>query len=188
MRLLLALLMFTLSLAAQTRTIAERLGYPADAKLVILHADDLAVAHSEDVASFAALDKGAVSSASVMIPCPWLTEVADYAKAHPDADLGLHLTLTSECKTYRWGSVSSSNQVPSLLNPTGTFYPTTEAAAAHDKPDEAEREIRAQIERSLAVGIKPTHLDSHMGTLFATPSCSLPMSRSHTTTICPSLP
>ena len=163
------LLLFSFSLAAQTKTIAERLGYSADAKLVILHADDLAVAHSEDSASFAALDQHAVSSASIMVPCPWLTEVADYAKAHPDADLGLHLVLTSEWKTYRWGSVSSSNQVPSLLDPLGTFYPTTEAAAAHAKPDEAEREIRAQVERAMAVGIKPTHLDSHMGTLFSTP-------------------
>jgi predicted glycoside hydrolase/deacetylase ChbG (UPF0249 family) len=168
-RLLLTLLFLALNLAAQTKTIAERLGYPADAKLVILHADDLAVAHSEDAASFAALDKQAVSSASIMVPCPWLTEVAGYAKLHPDADLGLHLTLTSEWKPYRWGSVTSSDKVPSLLGPDGTFYPTTEAAAAHIKPDQAEAEIRSQIERAIAYGIKPTHLDSHMGTLFATP-------------------
>ena len=167
MRLLILLLSLAVSLTAQTKTIAERLGYPADAKLVILHADDLAVAHSEDAASFAALDKHAVSSASIMVPCPWLTEVADYAKAHPDADLGLHLTLTSEWKTYRWGSVAPSDKVSSLLDPAGTMYPTTEAAAAHVNPAEAELEMRAQVERALAVGIHPTHLDSHMGTLFA---------------------
>src|SRR6516225_6694175 len=162
-------LLFSLNLAAQTKTIAERLGYPADAKLVILHADDLAVAHSEDSASFAALDKHAVSSASIMVPCPWLAEVADYANGHPDADLGLHLTLTSEWKTYRWGSVSPSDKVPSLLDAAGTFYSTTDAAAAHAKPDQAEAEIRSQIERAMAYGIHPTHLDSHMGTMFATP-------------------
>lgn len=166
---LIASLCITATLFGQTRSIAQRLGYPADAKLVILHADDLAVAHSEDAASFEALDKNAVSSASIMVPCPWLTEVADYAKAHPDADLGLHLTLNSEWKTYRWGSVASSDKVPSLLDPAGTFYSTTAAAAAHAKPDQAEAEIRAQVERALAVGIHPTHLDSHMGTLFATP-------------------
>ena len=78
---------------AQTETVAERLGYAADAKLLIVHADDLAVAHSVNAASFEALDKGAVTSASIMVPCPWITEVAAYAKAHPDADLGLRFWL-----------------------------------------------------------------------------------------------
>ncbi len=81
---------------AEKRSLAERLGYPGDAKLVILHADDVAMAHSINVASFAALDQKAISSASVMVTCPCLTGVAEYAKAHPDADLGVHLTLTSE--------------------------------------------------------------------------------------------
>ena len=166
----LVLLLLGLNVAAQTKSTAERLGYPAGSKLLILHADDLAVAHSVDAASFDALNSGAVSSASIMVPCPWLTEVADYAKTHPDADLGLHLTLTSEWKTYRWGSVDSSDKVPSLLQPDGTFYSTTDQVAAKAKPDEAEREIRAQVERALAVGIHPTHLDSHMGSLFSTPA------------------
>jgi predicted glycoside hydrolase/deacetylase ChbG (UPF0249 family) len=154
---------------AQTKNIAERLGYAHDAKLLILHADDLAVAHSEDAASFDALERRAVTSASIMIPCPWLTEVADYAKAHPDADLGLHLTLTSEWKTYRWGPVASKDKVPSLLDPSGYLWPETEPAAQNVKPEEAEREMRAQIERAIAIGIHPTHLDSHMGVLFARP-------------------
>src|SRR5580692_5460453 len=163
------LLLFAISLSAQSKTTAERLGYPAGSKLLILHADDLAVAHSVDTASFEALNSGAISSASIMVPCPWLTEVADYAKSHPDADLGLHLTLTSEWKTYRWGSVDSSDKVPSLLQPDGTFYFVTPDVATHAKPSEAEQEIRAQVERALAVGIHPTHLDSHMGSLFSTP-------------------
>ncbi len=162
--------LLALNLTAQTKSIAERLGYPADAKLLILHADDLAVAHSVDSASFDALNTGAVSSASIMVPCPWLTEVAEYAKTHPDADLGLHLTLTSEWKTYRWGSVDPSGKVSSLLDPAGTFWLTSDQVAAKAKPDEAEREIRAQVERALAVGIHPTHLDSHMGSLFSTPA------------------
>src|SRR6266481_6471578 len=87
---------------AQNKTVAERLGYPADSKLLIVHADDLAVAHSVDTASFEALDKKAITSASIMVPCAWLTEVASYAKDHPNADLGLHLTLTSEWKVDRW--------------------------------------------------------------------------------------
>jgi chitin disaccharide deacetylase len=155
-------------LPAQTKTIAERLGYPADSKLLIIHADDLAVAHSVNSASFAALDKNAVTSASIMVPCPWLTEVAAYAKAHPEADLGLHLTLTSEWRDYRWGSVAPADKVPSLLGPDGTFWSDTAKVASNAKPHEVEIEIRAQIERAIAIGIRPTHLDSHMGSLFFT--------------------
>ena len=158
-----------LNLPAQTRTVVERLGYPADSKLLIIHADDLAVAHSVDAASFDALDRNAVSSASVMMTCPWISEVAAYARAHPGADLGLHLTLTSEWHTYRWGSVESSGNVSSLLDSAGTLWRDTRLVVANAKPAEAEREIRAQIERALAMGIHPTHLDSHMGSLFSTP-------------------
>ena len=162
-------LLVAMGVSGQTKTIAERLGYPADAKLLILHADDLGVAHSVDAASFDALDSKAVSSASIMMPTPWVTEVAAYAKAHPDADLGLHLTLTSEWKTYRWGSVESADKVPSLLGPDGTFPTDTPVVARQSVPAEAEREIRAQVERAIALGIHPTHLDSHMGSLFARP-------------------
>jgi predicted glycoside hydrolase/deacetylase ChbG (UPF0249 family) len=162
------LLLLVANLAAQNNNVAQRLGYPPDSKLLILHADDLAVAHSVDTASFDSLNAGAVSSASIMVPCPWLTEVANYSKTHPDADLGLHLTLTSEWTTYRWGSVASSDRVPSLLKPDGTFFSATEQVVAKAKPADVEQEIRAQVERALAIGIHPTHLDSHMGSLFPT--------------------
>ncbi len=160
----------SLPAGAQNQSLVQRLGYPPDAKLLIIHADDLAVAHSQDMASFEALDRDAVSSASIMVPCPWLTEVADYAKAHPEADLGLHLTLTSEWKTYKWGPVASREQVGSLLDPPGYLFSTAEEAVRHIKPEEAEREVRAQIETALKMGIRPTHLDSHMGTLFTKPA------------------
>ena len=164
------LLAFSSTSGAQNQNLAQRLGYSADAKLLILHADDLAVAHSVDVATFEALNQGAVSSASIMIPCPWLSEVAEYAKAHPEADLGLHLTLSSEWKSYRWGAVSPRDQVPSLFDPEGYLWPTTAEAAPHINPQEAEREIRAQVETSLKMGIHPTHLDSHMGVLYTKPA------------------
>ena len=154
---------------AQGKNTAERLGYPRDSKLLIIHADDLAVAHSEDAASFDALDKRAATSASIMVPCPWLSEVAEYAKAHPDADLGLHLTLTSEWKTYRWAPVASKERVPSLLDSSGYLWPDSDPAKQHIKADEAEREIRAQMEKAISMGIHPTHIDTHMGALVARP-------------------
>lgn len=163
------LLLVASALPAQTRNVAERLGLPRDAKLLILHADDLGVAHSVNVASFEALDRGVISSASVMIPTPWIAEVAAYARAHPNADLGLHLTLNSEWDTYRWGSVESKDKVPSLLDSAGTFPSDVPLVATKAKLEEVERELRAQIDRALALGIRPTHLDSHMGALFATP-------------------
>ena len=164
-----SLLLIASVLPAQARSLAERLGHPANAKLLILHADDLGVAHSVNVASFDALDRGAITSASVMIPTPWVTEVAAYAKAHPNADLGLHLTLTSEWQTYRWGSVESRDRVESLLDSVGNFPSETAPVAARAKSAEVERELRAQIDRALALGIRPTHVDSHMGALFTTP-------------------
>lgn len=173
MRSLLASTAFVLSFAAalpaQTRTLTERLGYPRDAKLLILHADDIGVAHSEDSATFEALDRGAVSSTSAMVPTPWMSEVAAYAKSHPDADIGLHLTLTAEWQTYKWGSVAPKDSVPSLYDSTGYFPDDVPFVVAHARPAEVERELRAQIERAMAMGIHPTHVDSHMGALFTTP-------------------
>jgi chitin disaccharide deacetylase len=153
----------------QAESVIQRLGYPANSKLLIIHADDLAVAHSVDTASFAALDQKAVTSASIMVPCPWLAEVADYARSHPDADLGLHLTLNSEWKTYRWGPVAPKDQVTSLLAPDGYLFGEGGGFRMHAKADEVEREIRAQVEQATKMGIRPTHLDSHMGSLFLTP-------------------
>src|SRR3954466_7731586 len=165
----LASLLVVSTLNAQTRTTAERLGHPKNAKLLILHADDIGVAHSENAATFDALDKGAINSGSIMMPTPWVTEVAEYMKAHPNADLGLHLTLNSEWKTYRWGGIASRDKVPSLYGPDGTFSSSTDTLAMRAKQDEVERELRAQIDRAYALGIRPTHVDSHMYALYGTP-------------------
>jgi len=146
-----------------------RLGYPADAKLLILNADDLALAHAEDLASFDALDKKLITSATVMVPAPWFTEVVAYAKAHPNADLGIHLTLTSEWDTYRWGPVASRSAVPTLLASDGNFYPDAASVVKHAKAGEVEIELRAQIEHAISLGLHPSHLDAHMHVLYATP-------------------
>ena len=148
------------------KTVAERLGYPRDAKLLIVHADDLGMAHSVNAATIKAFETGLVNSASIMVPCPWLSEIADYARANPQADLGLHLTLTSEWTSFRWGPVMPADKVKSLLDKHGFFQLTETEAAAQADPKEVELEITAQIARARALGIQPTHLDSHMGTLY----------------------
>ena len=149
-----------------TKTIAERLGYPRDAKLLIVHADDLGMAHSVNAATIKAFETGLVNSGSIMVPCPWLSEIAAYARANPSADLGLHLTLTSEWTSFRWGPVSSRDRVSSLLDKDGYFRLLETDAAAQADPKQVEMEITTQIERARALGIQPTHLDSHMGTLY----------------------
>jgi predicted glycoside hydrolase/deacetylase ChbG (UPF0249 family) len=150
-------------------TLAQRLGYDADAKLLIIHADDIGMAHSVNRATLHAIDEGVVNSGSIMVPCPWFPEIAAYVRDHPGLDLGLHLTLTAEWSHYRWGSVLPAGTVPTLLDSLGFLYATAEEAALHMDPREAEAEIRAQVERAIAFGVQPTHLDSHMGTLFQTP-------------------
>lgn len=148
------------------RTLAERLGYPRDAKLLIVHADDFGMTHSVNSATIKALQMGAVDSASIMVPSPGLLEAAAYARANPQADLGIHITLTSEWPNLRWGPVSPKDRVSSLLDKDGNFYQTATDAVAHADPKQVETEIVAQIQRARALGIQPTHLDSHMGTLY----------------------
>ena len=160
------LTLLTVAQAQDTKTIAERLGYPRDAKLLIVHADDLGMAHSVNAATIKAFETGLVNSGSIMVPCPWLSEIAAYARANPQADLGLHLTLTSEWTSFRWGPVSPKDRVSSLLDKDGYFRLTESEAAAQADPKQVEMEITAQIEKARALGIQPTHLDSHMGTLY----------------------
>jgi len=150
-------------------TISERLGYEKDARLLILHADDLGVAHSVNEASFRALSSNSISSASIMVPCPWLLEVARFARENPEYDLGLHLTLTAEWQEYKWNGVSSSSDIPSLLNEHGFMHNNTGDVRDRANPEEVRREIQAQIDVARKLGIRPTHLDSHMGALFETP-------------------
>jgi len=156
------------SVVSQTKTVAERLGYPADTKMVIVHADDLGMSHSINEATIKAFSSGLVNSGSIMMPCSWVPEIAAYARANPQADLGLHLTLTSEWQKYRWRPLLAGGSVQSLLDADGYLYLTESEAASHLNVLEAEKEIRAQIERAIKLGIRPTHLDSHMGTLYQT--------------------
>lgn len=135
--------------------------------ILIIHADDLGMCHSANAAGMKALDAGIVTSASIMVPCPWFPEMAAWVRHHPKADVGLHLTLTCEWETYRWGPVASRDRVPGLVAPDGCMWPRVADVVEHATPLEVETELRAQIERARKAGIRPTHLDTHMGTLFA---------------------
>jgi len=151
------------------KTLAEKLGYHKDSKLLIIHADDVGLSHSEDAATITALEKKGVNSASIMVPCPWFPEIAGYAKQHPEVDWGIHLTLTSEWKNYKWGGVSSSNEIASLLDKDGYMYASVEDFGKNAKPADVEKEVKAQIEKAISSGIKISHIDSHMGSILASP-------------------
>ena len=150
-------------------TLAERLGFRATDRIAVVHADDIGMCHAANVGAFDALANGVVSCGSIMVPCPWFREAADLARANPQADLGVHLTLNSEWPHYRWGPVAGRDRVPSLLDAQGYLPRTSIEVLKNAKPDEVEIELRAQIEAALAAGIDVTHLDSHMGTVFFPP-------------------
>jgi predicted glycoside hydrolase/deacetylase ChbG (UPF0249 family) len=147
------------------RTLAERLGYQASDKLLIVNGDDAGMCHAANQATIDSLQNGWMTSATIMVPCPWFPEIAAYAKAHPQADFGVHLTHTCEWKNYRWGPVSGRHAVPGLVDRDGYLWPDILSVYLNATPEEAETEARAQVQKALAAGIDVTHLDSHMGTL-----------------------
>ena len=140
-------------------TLAERLGYSADARLLIVNCDDLGMSHAANEGCFSALRNGIATSATLMVPCPWARAAVAESAAE---DIGVHLTLNSEYDRYRWGPITHA---PSLLDGDGGFPRTVTDSWDHADLDEARRECWAQIERAMLWGLDVTHLDSHMGTL-----------------------
>lgn len=159
-------LMLMMTTGAFAQNSAVQLGNGPNDKLLIVHADDIGMSHSVNLASIEAFKRGAISSGSIMVPCPWFTEIAAYAREHPEADLGLHLTLTSEWKYFRWRPVAPPEKVKGLIDEEGYMWRSEKQTALKATPQEIETELRAQIDRAIAFGIKPTHLDTHMGTLY----------------------
>jgi predicted glycoside hydrolase/deacetylase ChbG (UPF0249 family) len=150
-------------------TLAQRLGFAADARVAVVHCDDIGMCHAANEGAFEALLRGPASCGSVMVPCPWFPESARLAREHPELDLGVHLTLNAEWAHYRWGPVAGASAVPSLLDAEGCLPRTTAETLARATPEDVETELRAQIERALAAGIDVTHLDAHMGTALLPP-------------------
>ena len=153
--------------AQQTKTFAERLGWPKGARVLILHVDDAGMSHESNQGVEGAIAKGVATSTSVMMPCAWVPDFKHFLDTNPGIDAGLHLTLTSEWRNYRWGPLAGKAAVPGLVDKEGALWPSVEAVYMNATADEVDKEIRAQLDRALSMGFKPTHLDSHMGTLFA---------------------
>ncbi len=153
----------------QFNDLSKLLGYKKNDKLLIIHADDLGLSNSVNKASFEALNKKYINSASVMIPAPNSKEVAEYFKENPDTDLGLHLTFTSEWKNYKWHGISQNDSISSLINSKGNFYEKKKEVIKNSNPQDIRKELQAQIDYAISIGIKPTHLDSHEGVLFFSP-------------------
>jgi predicted glycoside hydrolase/deacetylase ChbG (UPF0249 family) len=145
--------------------ILKKLGYSDNDRLAIIHTDDIGMCQAS-ISAFAELwDFGLISSGAVMVPCPWFPAVAQYCREHPEVDMGVHLTLTCEWSTYRWGPISSRDPETGMLDEEGYFYPTSESAQENADPDAVQVEINAQLARALAAGIDATHVDTHMGTV-----------------------
>ncbi len=151
--------------ATDQPSLAERLGYKATDKLLIVNGDDAGMCHTANMATIECMEKGFMRCATVMVPCPWVLEIAGYAKSHPDKDFGVHLTHTSEWGKYRWGPVAPRDQVPGMIDKEGYLWHEVMDVYGHAKPEEALTEGRAQIKRALALGIDVSHIDSHMGTM-----------------------
>ena len=149
-----------------TQHTGELLGYDADKKLLIINADDFGMCHAENLATMELLKDGHVTSATIMMPCPWVVEAAQFCMENPGLDVGVHLTFTAEWKRYKWGSVASEDKVPSLLNEFGFFPPDIMSVEKSATPEQVEIEMRAQLDKALQLGIKPTHFDNHMGSLY----------------------
>jgi predicted glycoside hydrolase/deacetylase ChbG (UPF0249 family) len=138
----------------------------ADGNRLIVHADDFGLCASVNRATIAALESGSITSASLMAPCEYFEPAVDYAARHPEMDIGLHLTVTSEWPAKRWGPVADMGKVRSLIDEDGCFYADADVLSARARPEEVYTELRAQIEKVLAAGLKPTHVDTHMFALF----------------------
>jgi len=151
-------------------TYAERLGFPKDAKVLILHVDDAGMSWDSNEGAITAITKGVASSTSVMMPCPWVPAFVHFLKDHPQTDAGLHLTLTSEWSEYRWVPLAGKATVPGLTDKEGDLWHSVEEVVQHATPQEVYSEIKAQLDRATTMGFTPTHLDSHMGTLFGSPA------------------
>ncbi len=145
--------------------VLRKLGFGDDERVAIIHTDDIGMCQASLSAWADLVDFGLISSAATMVPCPWFPQVAAFCRQHPQVDMGVHLTLTSEWTSYRWGPISTRDPASGLIDEEGYFYRRTEDVQDRGDPDAVRLELQAQVERALAAGIDVTHVDTHMGTV-----------------------
>jgi predicted glycoside hydrolase/deacetylase ChbG (UPF0249 family) len=153
-------------MAAGPNPVLKRLGYKEKDRLVIIHLDDVGMCHASLEAYRAVLPVNVVSSASVMTPCGWFPATAAYCRQHPEVDMGVHITLTSEWDTYRWGPIFTRNPASGMTDNEGYFYRTVSEAQQNGDATRVRGEIYAQVQRALDAAIDVTHIDTHMGSVF----------------------
>jgi len=169
-----------ISAAPVAKTVAERLGYPAQSRLLVIHADDFGMLHSVNKATMEALTNKWITSASILVPCPWFPEVARSAREHQEWDLGIHLALTSEWTAVRWRPLSFGAAGSSLTDKDGYLPDTAVQVKQQAQVSDVVREMRAQIDAALASGVSITHLDTHMWAVArATPAEYVKLGRSY---------
>ncbi len=166
--LLFIMAVITAACSSETKiTNAEKLGYPAGSKVILLHCDDAGMCDEANIAIRNYFEKGDILSAAVMVPCPFAADLVEWAKTQDSPDLGIHLTLTAEGKDDRGGPVSDPANVPGLIDPEGNLWHDVPDGVMHASAEEIETEVRAQIDKVIAMGLRPSHIDTHMGTLYA---------------------
>lgn len=152
------------------QTLAERLGYDKDDILLIINNDDAGMCHAANLGTIKGMTDGLITSATIMFNCAWHSGIVDFAKNNPSHDFGVHLTLTSEWRHYKWGSLAPAAAVSSLLDENGHFYRGVMDVYQHGTAEHAYIEGKAQIEKALSLGLPVTHIDSHMGTFQLNPA------------------
>jgi hypothetical protein len=143
--------------------VLRKLGFANADRLLLLHVDDIGMCNAGMDAYRELFDFGLVSCGSVMVPCPYFLSAAGFAKDHPKADLGIHITLTSEWLTYRWRPLSTVDPASGLMDSEGYFPRSTDEVQEKCDPEAAVVEMQTQVDWVLRAGIKPTHMDTHMG-------------------------
>ena len=147
----------------------KKLGFSTTDRVALIHTDDIGMCQAT-VSAFQVLwEAGAISCGATMTPCAWFNAAADYCKANPEVDMGVHATLTSEWHAYRWGPITAEGLSGGLVDDEGRFHKTSEAVAKYADPQAVRVELEAQMARALAAGIGVTHMDTHMGSVMHAP-------------------